>query len=57
MLGDRAAADRHQALFQRFKTEETAPSLVHRYLEAHPGDAREQQGIHEHRSAPLGDAR
>jgi tetratricopeptide (TPR) repeat protein len=57
VLGDRAAADRHQALFQRFKTEETAPALAHRYLEGHPEDAREQQGIHEHRSAPLGDIR
>jgi tetratricopeptide (TPR) repeat protein len=53
VLGDRAAADLHQALFQRFKTPETAPALAHRYLEAHPEDAREQQGIHEHRSAPL----
>ena len=49
VLGDRAAADRALALFQRFKTDETAPALAHRYLEAHPDDAREAEPIHEHR--------
>ncbi len=50
-LGDMEAADRHQALFERYKADETAQQLTRPYLERHPYDNLERQRVHEHRTS------
>lgn len=52
-LGDAERAERHQALFERFRVDETAEEHALGYLAEHPHDNRERQRIHEHRSLPL----
>lgn len=52
-LGDKEAADRHQALFERYKADETSQQLTRSYLEAHPHDNLERQRVHEHTTSPL----
>ena len=52
-LGDKEAADRHQALFERYKADETSQQLTRSYLETHPHDNLERQRVHEHTTSPL----
>ncbi|MGH9381728.1 MAG: tetratricopeptide repeat protein [Thermoanaerobaculia bacterium] len=51
-LRDIERAERHQALYERFKAHEAAQELTGAYREAHPHDNRERQPIHEHPSVP-----
>lgn len=51
-LGDAERAERHQALFERYRVDETAERHVLRYLADRPHDNRERQRIHEHRALP-----
>jgi hypothetical protein len=53
-LGDTAAAEREQKLYQRFKADEGSQSITGPYRKLHPEDNNERQSIHEHRTAPLG---
>ncbi|HET7747328.1 MAG TPA: tetratricopeptide repeat protein [Vicinamibacteria bacterium] len=47
-LGNVAAAEYSERLYQRFKADEPAQALVGPYLRAHPHDNNERQPIHEH---------
>lgn len=51
-LGNVERAERHQALYERFKADEAAQELTGEYREKHPHDNRERQPIHEHPSVP-----
>jgi tetratricopeptide (TPR) repeat protein len=51
-LGDTANAGRAQALYRRFKADESAQSITGPYRQLHPQDNNERQSIHEHLSAP-----
>ena len=53
-LGDAAGAGREQALFQRFKAEESAQSITAKPRLLSPEDNNERQQIHDHESVPLG---
>jgi tetratricopeptide (TPR) repeat protein len=53
-LGDTAAAEREQKLYQRFKADESAQAITGPFRKLHPEDNNERQSIHEHRSGPLG---
>jgi tetratricopeptide (TPR) repeat protein len=55
-LGNEAEAQREQALYLRFKADEASQALTGLYRQQHPEDNNERQAIHEHESAPLGDA-
>ena len=48
-LGDAAKAAREQALYQRFKADESAQAITGPYRQLHPDDNNERQPIHEHR--------
>jgi tetratricopeptide (TPR) repeat protein len=52
-LGDTAGAAREQALFQRFKAEESAQSITAKPRLLSPEDNNERQQIHDHESVPL----
>jgi len=52
-LGDEAAAAREQALFQRFKAEESAQSITGVRRRLKPEENNERQQIHEHESVRL----
>ena len=52
-LGDTANAARAQALYRRFKADESAQFITGPYRQLHPEDNNERQAIHEHVSAPL----
>ncbi|HET8646186.1 MAG TPA: tetratricopeptide repeat protein, partial [Vicinamibacteria bacterium] len=56
-LGDSARAARAQALYQRFKADESAQFITGPYRQLHPHDNNERQQIHEHESGPLGGGR
>jgi tetratricopeptide (TPR) repeat protein len=51
-LGDADKAARAQALYQRFKADESAQFITGPYRQLHPEDNNERQSIHEHVSAP-----
>ena len=52
-LGDLEAAEREEALFLRYKADESAQSRTAEIRRASPEDNNERQGIHEHVSVPL----
>jgi len=52
-LGDTEKADREQALFQRFKADESAQAITAKRRLASPEDNNERQPVHSHESAPL----
>jgi len=52
-LGDRDRALEHQALYLRFKADESAQALTGPYLQQHPEDNNERQPVHEHESIDL----
>jgi tetratricopeptide (TPR) repeat protein len=49
--GDGEKAAHHQALYQRFKADESAQFITGEYRRLHPADNNERLPIHEHRSA------
>ncbi len=50
-LGEADAAARHEALYRRFKADESAQALTGPYRQLHPDDNNERQPIHEHRAS------
>ena len=52
-LGDAATASREEALFRRFKAEESSQALTARRRALSPEDNNERQPIHDHESAVL----
>jgi tetratricopeptide (TPR) repeat protein len=50
-LGDADQAKREQALYERFKADESAQSITGPYRQLHPEDNNERQAIHEHVTA------
>ena len=55
-LGDMEKSKHHQALYERFKADESSQELTREYREEHPHDNNERQPIHEHGCAePRGD--
>jgi Tfp pilus assembly protein PilF len=52
-LGDGEKADHEQALFQRFKADESAQTITAKRRLASPEDNNERQLVHEHESVPL----
>ena len=51
--GDPERARTHQALYRRFKADESAQAITGSYRKLHPHDNNERQNVHEHVSAPL----
>ena len=45
-----SCAQKHQALYERFKADEAAQFITGPYRQLHPHDNNERQSIHEHRS-------
>jgi Flp pilus assembly protein TadD len=52
-LGDTAKAAREEALFRRFKAEESSQAITAKRRMVSPEDNNERQQIHEHESVPL----
>jgi hypothetical protein len=52
-LGDMAAADREQKLFQRFKADEASQAITSKQRIGSPEDNNERQAIHDHESVEL----
>jgi len=52
-LGNEEKARREQALYLRFKADESAQSITGPHLRRNPHDNNERQAIHEHRTYPL----
>jgi Flp pilus assembly protein TadD len=52
-LGDTEKANHEQALFQRFKADESAQAITAKRRLASPEDNNERQAVHNHESAPL----
>ena len=52
-LGDAESADREEALFRRFKTDESSQTITARIRRLSPEDNNERQPIHEHVSVEL----
>lgn len=50
-LGNTELAAHEQALYKRFKADESAQAITGPYRQLHPDDNNERQQIHEHRSA------
>jgi hypothetical protein len=50
-LGDATMARKEEALYQRFKADESAQFITGPYRQLHPEDNNERQQIHEHGSA------
>jgi len=50
-LGDMAAAAREEALFRRFKADESSQAITERRRIISPEDNNERQAIHDHESA------
>ena len=46
--GDAERARTHQALYQRFKADESAQAITGPYRQLHPHDNNERQSVHEH---------
>ena len=55
-MGDSAKAAEYEKLYLRFKADESAQVITGPYRRLHPEDNNERQLIHEHVSAPLGQA-
>jgi hypothetical protein len=53
-LGDAAAAEREEKLFQRFKADESSQSITETRRRLSPEDNNERQAIHDHESVALG---
>ncbi|HUG53632.1 MAG TPA: tetratricopeptide repeat protein, partial [Vicinamibacteria bacterium] len=51
-LGDTESAQRSQALYKRFKADESAQFITGPYRQLHPHDNNERQSIHEHARLP-----
>jgi len=51
-LGDADSARREQALYKRFKADESAQAITGPYRQLHPADNNERQAIHEHGDGP-----
>ena len=43
-------AKRHEALYRRFKADESAQTITGPYRQLHPHDNNERQAVHEHGS-------
>jgi tetratricopeptide (TPR) repeat protein len=56
-LGDEAGAAREEALFRRFKADESSQAITERRRMISPEDNNERQPIHDHESAVSGGAR
>jgi tetratricopeptide (TPR) repeat protein len=56
-LGKGEMAQKEQALYVRFKADESAQFITGPYRQLHPEDNNERQAIHEHVSMPLGPAK
>jgi len=52
-LGETAKATREEALFRRFKADESAQAITAKPRLLNPEDNNERQALHEHESAPL----
>jgi tetratricopeptide (TPR) repeat protein len=52
-LGDAEMAKKEQALYERFKADESAQFITGPYRQLHPHDNNERQAIHEHPSVAL----
>ncbi|MFN0121277.1 MAG: tetratricopeptide repeat protein [Blastocatellia bacterium] len=50
-LGNAAEAAREEALYRRFKADESAQAITGPYRQLHPDDNNERQQIHEHKHA------
>jgi hypothetical protein len=50
-LGEAEKARREQALYTRFKADESAQAITGPYRQLHPHDNNERQAIHEHHGA------
>jgi hypothetical protein len=46
--GDSEMAKRHEALYRRFKADESAQEITGPYRRLHPEDNNERQAVHEH---------
>ncbi len=53
-IGDTAAAEREQKLFQRFKADESSQAITAKPRMLSPEDNNERQAIHDHESIPGG---
>jgi tetratricopeptide (TPR) repeat protein len=49
-MGDAEMAKREQALYERFKADESAQFITGPYRQLHPEDNNERQAVHEHKS-------
>ncbi len=52
-LRDQEKAEHEQALYLRFKADESSQAITGPYLRDHPNDNNERQAIHEHGTYPL----
>jgi len=52
-LGDTDKANHEQALFERFKADESAQAITAKRRLASPEDNNERQAVHAHESVPL----
>jgi hypothetical protein len=52
--GDSEMAKRHEALYRRFKADESAQTITGPYRKLHPHDNNERQAVHEHASGAGG---
>jgi tetratricopeptide (TPR) repeat protein len=50
-VGDREMAKKHEALYRRFKADESAQTITGPYRQLHPHDNNERQAVHEHGAA------
>jgi tetratricopeptide (TPR) repeat protein len=50
-LGDSEMAKRHEALYRRFKADESAQAITGPFRQLHPHDNNERQAVHEHGNA------
>lgn len=49
-VGDSEMAKKHEALYRRFKADESAQTITGPYRQLHPDDNNERQAVHEHGS-------
>jgi len=49
-VGDSEMAKKHEALYRRFKADESAQTITGPYRQLHPHDNNERQAVHEHLS-------
>jgi hypothetical protein len=53
-LGEQELKEKHEALYRRFKADESAQFITGPYRQLHPYDNNERQRVHEHGTAPDG---